>query len=120
MSVIFVTHDIGVAIEICDRVAVMYAGQIVEQGTLAQIVAAGASLCAWTVASTVHGASAASGSKPSRDAAFARLTPVDCSFAPRCSFAQPRCVEQLPPSADVVGPDRALHPGQPAPAAIVT
>ena len=38
MSVIFVTHDIGVAIEICDRVAVMYAGQIVEQGTLGQIV----------------------------------------------------------------------------------
>ena len=38
MSVIFVTHDIGVAIEICDRVAVMYAGQIVEQGTLSQIV----------------------------------------------------------------------------------
>ncbi len=33
MSVIFVTHDIGVAIEICDRVAVMYAGEIVEQGT---------------------------------------------------------------------------------------
>ena len=38
MSVIFVTHDIGVAIEICDRVAVMYAGQIVEQGKLSQIV----------------------------------------------------------------------------------
>ena len=38
MSVIFVTHDIGVAIEICDRVAVMYAGQIVEQGTLRDIV----------------------------------------------------------------------------------
>ena len=47
MSVIFVTHDIGVAIEICDRVAVMYAGQIVEQGTLARDRAlAGASLCA--------------------------------------------------------------------------
>ena len=38
MSVIFVTHDIGVATEICDRVGVMYAGQIVEQGTLSQIV----------------------------------------------------------------------------------
>ena len=38
MSVIFVTHDIGVAIEICDRVAVMYAGQIVEQGKLRDIV----------------------------------------------------------------------------------
>ena len=47
MSVIFVTHDIGVAIEICDRVAVMYAGQIVEQGTLEPDRAfAGASLCA--------------------------------------------------------------------------
>ena len=46
MSVIFVTHDIGVAIEICDRVAVMYAGQIVEQGRLRDIVRyAGASLC---------------------------------------------------------------------------
>ena len=40
MSVIFVTHDIGVAVEICDRVAVMYAGQIVEQGTLREIVRA--------------------------------------------------------------------------------
>ena len=46
MSVIFVTHDIGVAIEICDRVAVMYAGQIVEQGRLARHRAyAGSSLC---------------------------------------------------------------------------
>jgi peptide/nickel transport system ATP-binding protein len=38
MSVIFVTHDIGAAVEICDRVAVMYAGQIVEQGRLHDIV----------------------------------------------------------------------------------
>jgi peptide/nickel transport system ATP-binding protein len=38
MSVIFVTHDIGAAVEICDRVAVMYAGQIVEQGRLRDIV----------------------------------------------------------------------------------
>src|SRR3954467_7743006 len=38
MSVIFVTHDIGVAIEICDRVAVMYAGRIVEEGTARQVV----------------------------------------------------------------------------------
>src|SRR5260370_35225713 len=38
MSVIFVTHDIGVAIEICDRVAVMYAGEIVWQGTRRRIV----------------------------------------------------------------------------------
>ena len=40
MSVIFVTHDIGVAIEICDRVAVMYAGRIVEQGPTGEVFAA--------------------------------------------------------------------------------
>ena len=38
MGVIFVTHDIGVAVEICDRVAVMYAGQIVEEGPTRDIV----------------------------------------------------------------------------------
>ena len=57
MSVIFVTHDIGVAIEICDRVAVMYAGEIVEQGTLSQIVRSPIHPYArGLLASTVHGA----------------------------------------------------------------
>ena len=57
MSVIFVTHDIGVAIEICDRVAVMYAGQIVEQGTLRQIVRSPIHpYPQGLLASTVHGA----------------------------------------------------------------
>jgi peptide/nickel transport system ATP-binding protein len=107
MSVIFVTHDIGVAIEICDRVAVMYAGQIVEQGTLSQIVRTPIHPYArGLLASTVHGAKRGQrletipGTPPSLDKA-----PVNCSFAPRCTFAQPRCVEQLPPNVQV-GPDR--------------
>jgi len=107
MSVIFVTHDIGVAIEICDRVAVMYAGQIVEQGTLSQIVRTPIHPYArGLLASTVHGAKRGQrletipGTPPSLDKA-----PVNCSFAPRCGFAQPRCIEQLPPNVQV-GPDR--------------
>ena len=57
MSVIFVTHDIGVAIEICDRVAVMYAGQIVEHDTLRDIVRSPIHPYAkGLLASTVHGA----------------------------------------------------------------
>jgi peptide/nickel transport system ATP-binding protein len=105
MSVIFVTHDIGVAIEICDRVAVMYAGQIVETGTLGQIVRTPIHPYArGLLASTVHGAKRGQrletipGTPPSLDKA-----PVSCSFAPRCRFAQPRCVERPPPNVRVEG-----------------
>ncbi|SDJ01369.1 MULTISPECIES: ABC transporter ATP-binding protein [Bradyrhizobium] len=103
MSVIFVTHDIGVAIEICDRVAVMYAGQIVEQGTLSQIVRSPVHpYPKGLLASTVHGAKRGQrletipGTPPSLD-----KTPASCSFAPRCSLAQPRCSEQLPPNVAI-------------------
>src|ERR1700743_3241751 len=107
MSVIFVTHDIGVAIEICDRVAVMYAGQIVEQGTLREIVRSPIHPYAHgLLASTIHGAKRGErletipGTPPSLDKA-----PVNCAFAPRCSFAQPRCLNALPPDVEV-GPGR--------------
>jgi peptide/nickel transport system ATP-binding protein len=107
MSVIFVTHDIGVAIEICDRVAVMYAGQIVEQGSLRGIVRSPVHPYAkGLLASTIHGAKRGErletipGTPPSLDRA-----PTSCSFAPRCSLAQPRCSEQLP-AAVQVAPDR--------------
>jgi peptide/nickel transport system ATP-binding protein len=107
MSVIFVTHDIGVAIEICDRVAVMYAGEIVEQGTLRQIVRTPVHPYAQgLLASTVHGAKRGQrletipGTPPSLD-----KPPQNCSFAPRCAKMQPRCTEALPPNVRL-GPDR--------------
>jgi peptide/nickel transport system ATP-binding protein len=110
MSVIFVTHDIGVAIEICDRVAVMYAGQIVEQGRLRDIVRTPAHPYAkGLLASTVHGAKRGQrletipGTPPSLDKA-----PASCSFAPRCSSAQPRCSEGLPPNVPVA-PDHTAR-----------
>jgi len=110
MSVIFVTHDIGVAIEICDRVAVMYAGQIVEQGRLRDIVRTPVHPYAkGLLASTVHGAKRGQrletipGTPPSLDKA-----PASCSFAPRCSYAQPRCSERLPPNVQV-SPDRTAR-----------
>jgi peptide/nickel transport system ATP-binding protein len=107
MSVIFVTHDIGVAVEICDRVAVMYAGQIVEQGTLGEIVRSPVHPYAkGLLASTVLGARRGQrlgtipGTPPSLDQA-----PVNCSFASRCSFAEARCLEELPPNVQI-GADR--------------
>ena len=105
MSVIFVTHDIGVAIEICDRVAVMYAGEIVEQGTLRQIVRSPLHPYAkGLLASTVHGAGRGErletipGAPPTLDKA-----PASCSFAPRCSVAEARCFDRRPPNVQLPG-----------------
>jgi peptide/nickel transport system ATP-binding protein len=110
MSVVFVTHDIGVAIEICDRVAVMYAGQIVEQGTLRQIVRSPVHPYArGLLASTVHGAKRGArletipGTPPSLD-----KPPVSCAFAPRCSVAESHCAEALPPNVRL-GPGRVAR-----------
>ena len=110
MSVIFVTHDIGVAIEICDRVAVMYAGQIVEQGALSQIVRSplhpyARGLLASTVLRAKRGERLETipGTPPSLDHA-----PTNCSFAPRCSFAEARCVERIPPNVQIA-PDRVAR-----------
>ncbi len=110
MSVIFVTHDIGVAIEICDRVAVMYAGQIVETGTMREIVRSPLHpYPQGLLASTVHGAARGSrlgtipGAPPSLSTA-----PDNCSFAPRCSNAQPCCIERLPPTVRI-GPERIVR-----------
>jgi len=103
MSVIFVTHDIGVAIESARRIAVMYAGQTVEQGTLREIVRSPVHPYArGLLASTTHGAKRGQrletipGTPPSLDRA-----PTSCSFAPRCSFVQPRCTGQLPPNVEI-------------------
>ena len=103
MSVIFVTHDIGVAIEICDRVAVMYAGQIVETGTLSQLVRTPQHpYPRGLLASTTHRAKRGErlgtipGTPPSLDKA-----PTSCSFAPRCASAEARCTEALPPVVEL-------------------
>ena len=94
MSVIFVTHDIGVAIEICDRVAVMYAGQIVRS----PLHPYARGLLASTVLRARRGQRLETipGTPPSLDQA-----PTNCSFAPRCSFAEPRCIERIPPNVQI-------------------
>ena len=110
MSVIFVTHDIGVAIEICDRVSVMYAGQIVESGTLSELVRTPQHpYPRGLLAATVHGAQRGArletipGTPPSLD-----FAPTACSFAPRCAYARQRCTERLPPEVEL-GPGRTVR-----------
>jgi peptide/nickel transport system ATP-binding protein len=98
MGMIFVTHDLGVAAEIADTIAVMYAGRIVESGPVAQILSAPAHpYTAGLLASTVHGQprdrdiEAIPGSPPDL-----RRLPQGCSFAPRCSRRMADCRIVLP------------------------
>lgn len=103
MAVIFVTHDIGAAVEVADRIAVMYAGRIVEENTVAGMVQAprhpySAGLLASTVSNEHRGRplNAIAGSPPN----LAALSP-GCSFAPRCSQAGARCRMDVPPMVDL-------------------
>src|ERR1700730_11785286 len=98
MGMIFVTHDLGVASEIADTVAVMYAGRIVESGPVAQVLSAPAHpYTAGLLASTVHGQprerdiDAIPGSPPDM-----RRLPRGCSFAPRCARRIAQCRLAVP------------------------
>ena len=98
MSVIFVTHDIGAAIEVADRIAVMYAGRIVEENRVAAIVAApchpySAGLLASTVGAAHRGRvlPTIAGAPPDLSA-----LPPGCAFAPRCGQVAAPCRERQP------------------------
>jgi peptide/nickel transport system ATP-binding protein len=105
MSVIFVTHDIGAAVEVADRIAVMYAGRIVEQGAVADIVHRPlhpytAGLLASTVGAGNKGQplQAVPGAPPDM-----ANPPAGCAFAPRCGRASDICRSEAPPVEPLQG-----------------
>jgi peptide/nickel transport system ATP-binding protein len=98
MAMIFVTHDIGVAVETSDRIAVMYAGRIVEGGTARDVVRTPRHpYTAGLLASRARGApkGARLDAIPGAPPDLARL-PVGCAFAPRCAQAMAECGEAVP------------------------
>jgi oligopeptide transport system ATP-binding protein len=93
MALLLVTHDLGVVADTCDRVAVMYAGQVVEQGSTAEVLS-----------DPRHPyTKGLLGSMPGRGGAGSRLTairgavpaprdwPAWCRFEPRCPVASDAC-----------------------------
>ena len=102
-SMLLITHDLGVVAETCDRVAVMYAGEIVEYGTLEDIFDR-----------TSHPYSVSLfGAIPSLDKKVDRLNPIQglvpdpanlpkgCKFHPRCPRASDKCREEEPPVTEL-------------------
>jgi peptide/nickel transport system ATP-binding protein/oligopeptide transport system ATP-binding protein len=95
-AVILVTHDLGVVADIADRVAVMYAGRIVEQGTLDQIFYDPQHPYTWGLLGSI---ARVDRDRPKRLPAIAGLPPslanrpVGCHFKPRCPHAFGKCDE---------------------------
>jgi len=104
LTVIFVTHDIGVAVEVADRIAVMYAGRIVESGPCGRVVTAAQHPYSQGLIASRAGHGLAKGARlPSIPGAPPDLSrpPPGCAFAPRCRIAAASCTAQVPPEIHV-------------------
>ena len=104
LSIVFVTHDLGAAVEVADRIAVMYAGRIVEEGTARDVIRNPRH--PYTIGllkSRAHG-SLAKGSRleaiPGSPPDLANLPP-GCAFAPRCPLAIDACRAAAPPQVEI-------------------
>jgi oligopeptide/dipeptide ABC transporter ATP-binding protein len=98
MSVMYITHDLGVVAETCDRVMVMYAGRIVEKADVAELFTKPSHPYTQGLLKAIPRLNAKrerlyviKGMVPH----FAEM-PVGCSFHPRCPYAYDRCVEEKP------------------------
>ena len=100
VSIIFITHDLGIVAQLCDRVAVMYGGRIVEQGTTRQIFKQPSHPYTEALLNSIPRVErkvdrlyAIEGQPPSMFA-----LPPGCHFEPRCPYAEDKCRESYPPS----------------------
>ena len=109
MAVLFITHNLGVVAEIADRVVVMYAGRVVEEGDVRSLFRAPrhpytrgllACLPRRALATTAPGLG-----RRLNAIAGQVASPLDplpgCAFAPRCALALPECSAAMPPLAEV-------------------
>lgn len=102
-AIILVTHDLGVAAEFCDNIAVMYAGRIVERGSVDQVIensqhpyTKGLLACRPRITIPKEGIAPIPGNVPD----LANL-PDGCSFAPRCPISRDICPEGPVPQIEV-------------------
>ena len=119
LSIIFVTHDIGAAVEVADRVAVMYGGRIVEQAALAELLDNPQHPYTRVLLGTRPKDGLRKGvrmiSIPGAPPDLANL-PAGCTFAPRCPLATEICRSEVP-AIDTVNADHRVscHHWQQAP-----
>lgn len=104
MAIILITHDLGVVAETAERVIVMYAGMMVESGTVDELFENPKHPYTWGLMESI----------PDHEAEHkSRLIPIEgsppdlfsppkgCPFAPRCKYAMEICLEEMPPAFEV-------------------
>jgi oligopeptide/dipeptide ABC transporter ATP-binding protein len=99
LALIFITHNLGIVAKMCDQIAVMYAGRVVEKGPVTRIFNTPAHPYTKALLNSIPRMSdnrerltAIEGQPPDLAA-----MPPGCSFAPRCSMAFDRCRVEAPP-----------------------
>ncbi len=109
MGLILITHDLGVVADVSDRLAVMYAGKIVETGNVYDIYGNPAHPYTEGLMSSIpridqkgEDLSPIKGSPPN----LMRI-PTGCPFHPRCPYARQRCVDEVPPLYSVAADRRS-------------
>ena len=113
LAIVFITHDFGVVAQLCDRVAVMYAGQIVEEGRTSDILdaprhpyTARLMACVPELGGGKRRLEAIPGLPPVVD-----KLPAGCAFAERCDRAEPDCrAGEIVLARDGARAVRCLHP----------
>ena len=106
-ALVLITHDLGVVAGIADRVAVMYAGRVVEESTVGELFKAPAHPYTAALLRSIPRVDrdvAGVDPIPGRPPSLQHL-PSGCAFHPRCRHATRKCAEERPPLASV-GPAR--------------
>jgi oligopeptide/dipeptide ABC transporter ATP-binding protein len=124
LALIFITHNLGIVAKMCDQLAVMYAGRVVESGPVSQIFNAPTHPYTEALLNSIprmtdnrHRLTAIEGQPPDLSA-----LPPGCAFAPRCPQVFERCRAQAPPEfkPDAGGTARCwlAHPSRDNPATL--
>jgi oligopeptide/dipeptide ABC transporter ATP-binding protein len=109
VAILFITHDFGIVAKMCDRVAVMYAGRIVETAPTWELFDRPAHPYTEALLRSVPDVQR----NPTRLASIEGQPPTifglppGCSFAARCPYVMPRCTVEFPPEVEVGSDHRA-------------
>lgn len=106
-AILFISHDLGLMGEICDRIGIMYAGKIVEMGTAAEVLGSPKHPYTKGLASsfpTIHGPKERLFGIPGNPVNLLNM-PEGCAFAPRCQACMDIC-KDVPPNLEHLGNGR--------------